>query len=238
MALNPRNLPCNSPRRDVKGGKKFVVYKTTNLINGKVYVGVTKRKSHERGYIGCGVTSQRSAERRTARGVSGFCVAVAKYGYENFVSEILHDFDCESDAYEMEAKIVTPEFVSSQNSYNLCAGGYCAKPVLKMLAHRDEVIERYAAGESLVSIAKSFGVSHPTVKQVLPQETAIRPRNHWIKQGKKNKAIICNESGEVFSSLTDAGIKLYGRASGASSIRSQLSGVYKTAKGLTFKYAA
>ena len=25
MALNPRNLPCNSPRRDVKGGKKFVV---------------------------------------------------------------------------------------------------------------------------------------------------------------------------------------------------------------------
>jgi hypothetical protein len=25
MPLNPRNLPCNSPRRDVKGGKKFVV---------------------------------------------------------------------------------------------------------------------------------------------------------------------------------------------------------------------
>ena len=25
MPLNPRNLPCNSPRRDVKGCKKFVV---------------------------------------------------------------------------------------------------------------------------------------------------------------------------------------------------------------------
>lgn len=23
--MNPRNLPCNSPRRDVSGGKKFVV---------------------------------------------------------------------------------------------------------------------------------------------------------------------------------------------------------------------
>lgn len=23
--MNPRNLPCNSPRRDVQGGKKFVV---------------------------------------------------------------------------------------------------------------------------------------------------------------------------------------------------------------------
>ena len=25
MPLNPRNLPCNKPRRDVLGGKKFVV---------------------------------------------------------------------------------------------------------------------------------------------------------------------------------------------------------------------
>lgn len=23
--MNPRNLPCNSPRREIKGGKKFVV---------------------------------------------------------------------------------------------------------------------------------------------------------------------------------------------------------------------
>lgn len=238
MPKNPRDLPCNRPKREVKGGKKFVVYKTTNLINGKVYIGVTKRSSHERGYIGCGVTSQRSAARRTARGIRGFCVAVAKYGYENFVSEVLHDFDCEQDAYAMEAETVTKEFVSSKNSYNLCAGGHCAKPLPKMLAHQDEIIERYAAGESLVSIAKSFGVSHSTVKQVLPEKTVIRPRNHWIKVGKKNKSVICNETGEVFSSLTEAGIKFYGRPSGASSIRSQICGVYKTAKGLTFKYAA
>ena len=25
MPKNPRDLPCNSPRREVKGGKKFVV---------------------------------------------------------------------------------------------------------------------------------------------------------------------------------------------------------------------
>lgn len=74
---------------------------------------------------------------------------------------------------------------------------------------------------------------------------ALNPRNlpcnsprRDVKGGKKNKSVICNETGEVFSSLTEAGIKLYGRPSGASSIRSQLSGVYKTAKGLTFKYAA
>jgi hypothetical protein len=28
--MNPRNLPCNSPRRDVSGGKKFVVRACAN----------------------------------------------------------------------------------------------------------------------------------------------------------------------------------------------------------------
>lgn len=28
--MNPRNLPCNSPRRDVQGGKKFVVKACAN----------------------------------------------------------------------------------------------------------------------------------------------------------------------------------------------------------------
>jgi hypothetical protein len=28
--MNPRNLPCNSPRRDVQGGKKFVVRACAN----------------------------------------------------------------------------------------------------------------------------------------------------------------------------------------------------------------
>jgi len=35
---------------------KYIVYQTTNLINGKIYIGVHKiKKKEDDGYLGCGV---------------------------------------------------------------------------------------------------------------------------------------------------------------------------------------
>lgn len=102
---------------------KYIVYKTTNLINNKIYVGVHKTNPDIfDGYIGKGVTKK---DRK--KHVKGFPQAVLKYGYENFKRETLFEYpDTEEGmllAYQKEAEIVTEKFVKSPNTYNLTIGG-------------------------------------------------------------------------------------------------------------------
>lgn len=101
----------------------FIVYKTTNLINGKIYVGVHRTNPDiEDGYIGMGVS-----KRDRKKNKKGFPRAVEKYGYENFKREILATFpdteEGEKAAFDMEEEIVTPEFVKRPDTYNLVPGG-------------------------------------------------------------------------------------------------------------------
>ena len=101
----------------------YIVYKTTNLINGKIYVGVHRTNPDIfDGYIGCGV-SKKDQKRK----VKGFPTAVQKYGYENFKRETLFIFpdtkEGEELAYKKEAEIVTIDFVKRIDTYNLSVGG-------------------------------------------------------------------------------------------------------------------
>ena len=101
----------------------YIVYKTTNLINGKIYVGVHRTNPDIfDGYIGCGVTNKDQKKK-----VKGFPNAVSKYGYSNFKRETLFVFpDTEQgmlDAYKKEEEIVNLEFIKSPRTYNLALGG-------------------------------------------------------------------------------------------------------------------
>lgn len=102
----------------------YIVYKTTNKINGKVYVGVhyTNPDIFD-GYIGCGV-NHKDSKKKTLK---GFPAAVRKYGYNNFERETLFVYpDSEEGcrmAYEKEAEIVNVEWVTSPKNYNLTIGG-------------------------------------------------------------------------------------------------------------------
>lgn len=102
----------------------YIVYKTTNLINGKIYVGIHKTDlSKKQTYIGCGVSKKNLAKKVK----TGFPVAVRKYGYDNFEREILFTYPCDEEglkqALDKEAEIVTEEFVKRPDTYNLVPGG-------------------------------------------------------------------------------------------------------------------
>lgn len=100
---------------------EYIVYKTTNLINNKIYVGVHRTvKGVTDSYIGKGITG------KIKKG-KGFGAAVAKYGYENFRRETLFSYpDTEEGkraAYKKEAEIVNWDFIRDPMTYNLKLGG-------------------------------------------------------------------------------------------------------------------
>ncbi len=86
----------------------YTVYRTTNNINNKIYVGVHKTENLEDNYLGSGTAIKR---------------AIKKYDRHNFTKEILHIFDNEKEAYLMESNLVTLEFISESSNYNLAPGG-------------------------------------------------------------------------------------------------------------------
>lgn len=86
----------------------YIIYKTTNNINNKIYIGKHKTADVNDSYLGSGKILKR---------------AIKKYGIENFSKEILFVFDNEQEMNDKEAAIVTEDFINDNNVYNLCSGG-------------------------------------------------------------------------------------------------------------------
>lgn len=85
------------------------VYKTTNLLNNKIYIGQHKSKVFDPKYYGSG---------------SWFSSVFKKYGKENFICEIIEE--CETLEILNEREIYWIEYFQSRNpsiGYNIAKGG-------------------------------------------------------------------------------------------------------------------
>lgn len=86
----------------------YLIYKTTNKINGKYYIGMHKTENLEDVYLGSGTHFKRALE---------------KYGKENFEREILEYCNSDEEMHLAEARYITEDVVNDKNSYNLKLGG-------------------------------------------------------------------------------------------------------------------
>lgn len=85
-----------------------IIYKTTNLINGKYYYGVHSTDNISDGYLGSGNKLKN---------------AIKKYGKDNFKKEIIALFDERKDALLYEKNLISKELIESDYCYNLTEGG-------------------------------------------------------------------------------------------------------------------
>lgn len=86
----------------------YLIYKITNRVNGKVYIGAHQTQNINDNYMGSGIAIKR---------------AIKKYGVENFNKEILANCNSLTDMYQRERSLVTEEFVTNPQTYNIKIGG-------------------------------------------------------------------------------------------------------------------
>lgn len=94
-----------------------IVYKITNTINGRIYVGVHKTDKLEDGYMGSGKRIK---------------YEIQKYGLLHFTKEILFNFQTYEEALQKEAEIVNEDFLKRDDVLNMVPGGWDALQVGKL----------------------------------------------------------------------------------------------------------
>lgn len=153
---------------------KYYLYKITNNVNNKVYVGVHQTKNLDDGYMGSG---------------KYLINAIEKYGIENFSKDILMFFDTKDEMFIAEANIVDEHFVKRPDTYNLKIGGEGGWPsnidkgYMKSEFYREKRSEiakkSWKSGKMSVdkNISKAFRSNS--------QHLAFKGRNHTDQSKKK-----------------------------------------------------
>lgn len=84
------------------------IYKTTNLINKKFYIGIHSTNNIDDGYLGSGTRLRRS---------------IRKYGEKNFKREILEFCNSREELSRKESEIVNSDLIKDNLCMNLMIGG-------------------------------------------------------------------------------------------------------------------
>lgn len=153
----------------------FYIYKITNKLNGKIYIGVHKTKDLNDGYFGSGKILGR---------------AIEKHGRENFEKEILEFFSSYEEALEKEKETVTDEFLLREDVYNVRRGGtggfdYINKKGLNYLKTNPGIGEKNNFYGKTHSEETKALLSEYRKKQVMPQRT--QEHNEKIRNALKGK---------------------------------------------------
>lgn len=96
----------------------MIIYKFTNLINNKLYIGLTTKDWTSRF-----LTHKRKHKNKDALRVSALYGAMVKYGFENFKFEIIDSANTKEQLQEKERYWIKELNTLTPNGYNITSGG-------------------------------------------------------------------------------------------------------------------
>lgn len=150
----------------------FSVYKITNLVNGKLYFGITK----------CGIRirwnqHKHNGLRRTKN--TFLAKAIGKYGADNFKIELVKDCTSESEMYELEKMLIHLYRTNNRiYGYNNSAGGEISSKGMK----------HSQASKELISQQQKLRVRQPHSKEAI-QKMKIAAKGRDMSKAQKISAV-------------------------------------------------
>jgi len=132
----------------------MIIYKITNKINGKIYIGKTIKSLNTR------LKEHYKTSKINCR--SPFHKAIKKYGKENFISEIIFNCNNVQELNEMEKYFIC-NYKAQYHLYNISSGGDGGN-IIGIHPNKNEIIKKI----SLSNKGKHslFGSNNPNYKKL------------------------------------------------------------------------
>ena len=201
------------------------IYKITNIINKKMYIGKTTHINPRRRW------SEHQAEAKNSNhNHRALYKAINKYGAENFVFEIIE----ETNNPEEREMYYIQFYDTFHNGYNETLGGEGTK---YLELPEQEICKMYLQYHSMRKVASSFGHDELTIKKILYKNNIPILNAAEVSKHTKSKAVakIDTKTGEI--------IKIYPSVASAEQdngnsrhIAQVCNGKRKTAMGYCWKY--
>ena len=160
------------------------IYKITNKINGKSYIGQTIQNVKERFYQHCATKCSQAILNMVIHN------ATNKYGKSNFTIEVIEEV--ESTNLNDREKYWIRYYDSYHNGYNSTEGGQDGVKLFKNL-NIEYVIKEYNSGKSLREVGKLFNVDKQTIKDLLVRNNINLRTTRTYKLSQKDREYIIND---------------------------------------------
>ena len=158
------------------------IYKITNTINSKSYIGQTIQNVKERFYQHCAT--------KCSKAVSNMAIhrAIKKYGKSNFTVEVIEEID--STNLNDRERYWIKYYNSYNNGYNSTKGGQDGCKPFKDL-DVESIIKEYNTGKSLRTLGTIFKVDKQTIKDLLIRHNVeLRTtRTYKLSQNDRDKVL-------------------------------------------------
>lgn len=178
--------------------KKYIIYKHTNKINNKIYIGQTCQKPEYRWNHGEGYKNS-----------PRFYSAIQCYGWDNFQHEILFQNLSAEKANQLEMELIK-KYKSSEEKfgYNSDSGGKNKIPNLETkikqsISAQNKPIVTEKTKQKLSLIGKGLTRSEET-KQKIKESSYLREQNKKEQGIKRERKVICLNNRIIFSSCKAA----------------------------------
>lgn len=147
----------------------MIIYKVSNLINGKVYIGQTKRSLEARWKQHCHDVKSKHSSFNLQK-------AIKEFGAENFFIEQIDSAESKEEAKEKEVYWI--------KFYNAIGNGYNTSPGGKAGGNRKMVksVESGLVFNTIVEAAKHCGVTCSAIRVVLDKPHLKSAGQHWISE--------------------------------------------------------